>query len=226
MLAGAMRTADRRAAAGVTTYVANSAWVADQISRFYGRTAEVLHPPVDTELFRPNGDGGHDDYFLISGRLIEPYKRFGMAIDAFRELPRRLLVAGDGPAYAELASRAGRNVEFLGRLDDAELVPVMQRAAATIFPSTDDFGLIPVESMACGRPVLAFAEGGALETVQAGSTGEFFDVPTAAALREAIERFEPDAYDPAAIRAHAEGWSVPRFQETLLGIIERTLGRH
>ncbi len=102
----------------------------------------------------------------------------------------------------------------------------MQRAAATLFPSTDDFGLIPVESMACGRPVIAFAEGGALETVKAGTTGEFFSSPTAEALREAVERFDPDAYDPAAIRAHAEGWSLPRFREALLGIIERTAARH
>jgi glycosyltransferase involved in cell wall biosynthesis len=186
----------------------------------------VVHPPVDTELFRPDSRGGHDDYFLICGRLIEPYKRFGIAIDAFRDLPHRLVVSGDGPAYEELASRAGPNVEFLGRLDDEELVPVMQRAAAILFPSTDDFGLIPVESMACGRPVIAFAEGGALETVEEGTSGEFFRSPTPEALREAVERFDPDAYDPAAIRAHAEGWGLPRFREALLGIIERTAARH
>lgn len=225
-LAAWMRAADRRAAAGVTTYVAESHYVAEQIRRFYGRDAEVVHPPVDTELFVPDGQGAYEDYFLICGRLIEPYKRFGIAIDAFRELPHRLLVAGDGPAYPELAAKAGPNVEFVGRLGDEELVPLMQRAAATLFPSTDDFGLIPVESMACGRPVIAFAEGGALETVKAGTTGEFFSSPTAEALREAVERFDPDAYDPAAIRAHAEGWSLPRFREALLGIIERTAARH
>jgi glycosyltransferase involved in cell wall biosynthesis len=220
-LAAAMRAADRRAATRVTAYVAESRYVAEQIKRFYARDAEIVYPPVDTALFRPDGEE-HDDYFLLCGRLIEPYKRFGIAIDAFRDLPHRLLIAGDGPAYSELASRAGENVEFLGRLDDDQLVPVMQRAAATVFPSTDDFGLIPVESMACGRPVIAYAEGGALETVKPGATGEFFDRPTPDALREAVERFDPDAYDPAAIRAHAEGWSLPRFQADLMGIIERT----
>jgi glycosyltransferase involved in cell wall biosynthesis len=223
-LATWMRAADRRAASRVTTYVAESRYVAEQISRFYGRQAEVVHPPVDTDLFRPEG-GGHDGYYLICGRLIEPYKRFGIAVEAFRELPHRLLVAGDGPAYAELSARAGANVEFLGPLDDDQLVPVMRRAAATLFPSTDDFGLIPVESMACGRPVIAFAAGGALETVRAGETGEFFERPTVEAIRDAVERFDPDAYDPAAIRTHAEHWSLPRFRSELLEIIERTAAR-
>jgi glycosyltransferase involved in cell wall biosynthesis len=221
-LAAAMRAADRRAAEHVTTYVAESEHIAEQIRRFYGREPEVIYPPVDTELFTPERGGDHDDYFLLCGRLIEPYKRFGIAIDAFRELPNRLLVAGDGPAYAELRERAGDNVEFLGGLDDNELVPVMRRATATLFPSTDDFGLIPVESMACGRPVIAFAAGGALETVKAGETGEFFDRTTAEGIREAVESFDPDTYDPAAIRAHAENWALPRFQAQIREVVERT----
>jgi glycosyltransferase involved in cell wall biosynthesis len=220
-LATAMRAADRRAARGVTTYVAESEHIAEQIRRFYGREPEVIYPPVDCDLFRPGGGRDHDEYFLLCGRLIEPYKRFGIAIDAFRELPHRLLVAGDGPAYAELSERAGDNVEFLGRLEDDDLVPVMQRAAATLFPSTDDFGLIPVESMACGRPVIAFAAGGALETVKPGETGEFFDRATPDAIRAAVEGFDPDAYDPAAIRAHAEKWDLPRFQAEIREIAER-----
>src|SRR4051794_13570351 len=221
-----MRAADRRAARGVTTYVAGSRYVADQIKRFYGRDAELVNPRVDTELFRPNGRSDHDDYFLICGRLIEPYKRFGIAIDAFRNLPHRLLVAGDGPAHPELAARAGPEVEFPRRPDHEEMVPVMQGAAATLFPSTDDFGLIPVESMACGRPVIAFADGGALETVKAGTTGEFFRSPTADAIREAVESFDPAAYDPAHIRAHAEAWSLPRFQRQILDVVERTVARN
>jgi glycosyltransferase involved in cell wall biosynthesis len=221
-MAAVMRAADRKAARRVTTYVAESDHIAEQIRRFYGREPEVIYPPVDCELFRPGGDRDHDDYFLICGRLIEPYKRFGIAIDAFRELPHRLLVAGDGPAYAELSERAGDNVEFLGGLDDDALVPVMQRAAATLFPSTDDFGLIPVESMACGRPVIAFAAGGALETVKAGETGEFFDRTTPEAIRAAVAGFDPDAYDAAAIRAHAENWALPRFQRQIREVVERT----
>jgi glycosyltransferase involved in cell wall biosynthesis len=224
-LAATMRAADRRAAARVTTYVAESHYIADQIERYYGREAEVVHPPVDCELFKPDGRQERGDYYLFCGRLVEPYKRPGMVVDAFRGLPERLVIAGDGPAYAELKSRAPANVEFVGHLDDDELVPLMQHCAATVFPSVDDFGLIPVESMACGRPVLAFAAGGALETVEPGATGELFEQQSVDALREAIRRFDPDAYDPIAIRKHAEGWSLPRFQRRIVEIVERTADR-
>jgi glycosyltransferase involved in cell wall biosynthesis len=223
-LAGVMRAADRRAAARVTTYVAESQHIADQLARFYGREAEVVHPPVDCERFKPNGEA-RGDYYLFCGRLVEPYKRPGIVVDAFRGLPERLVIAGDGPAYAELKSRAGANVEFVGHLDDDELVPLMQGCAATVFPSVDDFGLIPVESMACGRPVIAFAGGGALETVEPGATGVLFERQSAEALREAIQGFDPDAYDPSAIRKHAERWSLPRFQRRIVEIVERTAGR-
>jgi glycosyltransferase involved in cell wall biosynthesis len=224
-LAEAMRWADRQAAARVTRYVAESHYVADQIRRAYGRSADVLHPPVDCELFRPPPDDGHDGYFLFCGRLVEPYKRPGIVIEAFRSLPQRLVVAGDGPAYRDLRTRASSNVEFVGQLRDEDLVPLMQRCAASVFPSVDDFGLIPVETMACGRPVLAFAGGGALETVDAGRTGEFFTEQSARGLLHALERFDPEAYDPRAIRQHALHWHVPHFQRALLDLLVETAGR-
>jgi glycosyltransferase involved in cell wall biosynthesis len=215
-----MRAMDRSAAKRVDRYVAESRFIADQLADAYGINPDVIHPPVDCELFTPSEQPGHDDYFLFSGRLVEPYKRPGLVIEAFRGSGRRLLIAGDGPAYKQLRAQAGPEVEFLGRLQDDELVPAMQRAAATVFPSVDDFGLIPVESMACGRPVLAFAGGGALETVVAGETGEFFTEPTVACLREALDRFDPDSYDPAAIRAHAEKWDKPRFQRSVIAALD------
>jgi glycosyltransferase involved in cell wall biosynthesis len=217
-LAAVMRPVDRRAAGRVTRYVAESEYVADQISRFYGRESTVIYPPVDCDLFRP-GDGGHEGYFLFCGRLIEPYKQPGIVVDAFRDLPHRLLVAGDGPARPELQRRAAPNVEFLGRLGDADLVRVMQRCAAVIFPSVDDFGLIPVEVMACGRPVLAFRAGGALETVVDGTTGAFFAEQTPAAVATAVTALDPDAYDTAAIRDHALRWRRERFVEELRGAV-------
>lgn len=216
--AGAMRAADRRAASRVTRYVAESHYVAEQIRRFYGRRADVVFPPVDVERFRP-GDGAHDDYFLFCGRMIEPYKRGTVLMEAFRGLgDRRLVVAGDGPALPRLRAMAPPNVSFRGHLDDRELVPLMQRCAAVVFPSRDDFGLIPVEAMACGRPVLAYGAGGALETVVPGATGEFFDRQEADAVRDAIAGFDPDAYDPAAIRTHALGWRRERFVDELRAI--------
>jgi glycosyltransferase involved in cell wall biosynthesis len=220
-----MRRADRKAAERVTKYVAESKYVADQIARVYGREADVIHPPVDASVFTPSKEEGHDGYYLFCGRLIEPYKRPGIVVEAFRSLPHRLVVAGDGPAYAELRRNAPSNVEFVGHIDDEQLVPLMQRCAATIFPSVDDFGLIPIEVMACGRPVLAFAGGGALESVAAGKTGEFFREPTAFGLLEALQTFDPDGYDMREIRAHAEHWDVPRFQEQILrAVLEAASG--
>lgn len=224
VLARVLRSIDRRAARHVSKYVANSHYVADQIFRFYGRRAEVVYPPVDCEFFRPADEPGHEGYFLFCGRLVEAYKRPSVVIDAFRSLPRhRLVVAGDGPALSDLRRRATANVEFRGSVGDSDLVPLMQRCAGVIFPSCDDFGLIPVETMACGRPVLAYAAGGALETVVPGVTGEFFTEQTSSAVRQAVESFDPDAYDGNQIRRHASKWRRERFTQEIASAALRTL---
>ena len=212
--AAPMRALDRRRAAAVTRYVATSDWVAEQIRRYYGRPATIIRPPVDTERFVPAGDG-HDGYFLFCGRLVEPYKRPTAVVEAFRRLGLPLVMAGDGPARAELERGAPDNVTFTGELGDDELIPLMQRCAALVFPSRDDFGLLPVEVMACGRPVLAFAGGGALETVAAGVTGEFFSTQSADAIVAAVEAFDPGAYDPVAIHERALGYGLDRFREAM-----------
>ncbi len=219
------RALDRTAARGVTRFVAESRFVAQQIERFYGRDADVLWPPVDCGVFVP-GEPGHDGYFLFCGRLVEPYKRPTVAVEAFRGLGARLVVAGDGPELRRLRAIAPPNVQFVGHLDDGELVPLMQRCAALVFPSRDDFGLLPVEVMACGRPVLAYRGGGAVETVVEGRTGEFFDRQTPEALREAVRRFDPDAYDPASIRRHAEGWRRERFSAEIERIVREVAEGH
>lgn len=224
-LAAGLRVPDRRAARRVTRYVASSRYVAQQLEQNYGRQAQVIWPPVDTNYFRPSPSGGVGDYFLFSGRLIEPYKRPSLAIEAFRGLPDRLVIAGDGPAKEMLRRRAPANVEFTGHLDDADLVSLMQGAAAIIFPSRDDFGLVPVEAMACGTPVIAFAGGGALETVVAGLTGELFTEQTAKSLRAAVQGFDPSRYDKVKIRAHAERWNPARFRGEMLAAAARTVGR-
>ncbi len=190
--AAPMRAVDRRRAAEVTRYVATSDWVAEQIRRYYGRASTIIRPPVDTSRFQPSGDG-HDGYFLFCGRLVEPYKRPTAVVEAFRRLGLPLVMAGDGPARRELERTAPANVTFTGELGDDELIPLMQRCAALVFPSRDDFGLLPIEVMACGRPVLAFAGGGALETVVAGETGEFFTEQTPEAIAAAVECVRPRA---------------------------------
>lgn len=218
-LAHGMRRVDRAAARRVDRYLTQSPYVAGLIDRAYDRSAEVVGAPVDCDLFRP-GTRERGDYHLLCGRMVEPYKRMDIVLDAFAALPEaRLVVAGDGPAMPQLRAMAPPNVEFLGHLADEELVPLMQGCAATIFPSVDDFGLIPVEVQACGRPVIAYAAGGALHTVRAGVTGEFFRAQTSAALLEALRGFDPDRYDPAAIRRHALQWDAGRFRERLVAIV-------
>ncbi len=212
VLAAHMRRLDRRAAAGVTTYLTQSPYTAQLIERFYGRSARIVGAPIDCETFRPPEDRSYESYALFCGRLVEPYKRARLAIEAFRELDRPLLIAGDGPAMPELRTNAPANVRFLGHLTDEELVPVMQRAAFVLFPSLDDFGLIPLEAMACGRPVLAYGAGGALHTVMPGVTGEHFAEQSVQSLTEALLAFDPDAYDPDALRRHARQWDSQSFR--------------
>ena len=224
-LAAGMRRGDRRAATRVDRFLTQSPFVADQIGSFYDREAEVIGAPVDCDLFTPPANGsGAGDYFLFSGRLIDPYKRAHATVEAFATLPHRLVVAGDGPALESLRRVATDNVTFTGALGDSELVPLMQACRALVFPSRDDFGLLPVEVMACGRPVLAYAGGGARYTVRPGVTGELFEDQTADAIARAVEGFDPDAYDPDAIRAHAMQWDGSAFRDRLVRAVADLAG--
>lgn len=220
-LARGMRRADRQAADRVDTFLTGSEYVASQIERFYDRAAKIARAPVDTDVFRPARPSEDGGYFLFCGRLIEPYKRTSMAIEAFRRLPgERLVIAGDGPARESLAAGAPPNVDFVGALDDLELVEAMQHCRAGIFPSRDDLGLIPLELMACGRPVIAFAGGGARHTVTPGVTGALFAEQTIDALVAAIRGFDPSAFDPAVLREEGERWSADRFRARLVRAAE------
>jgi glycosyltransferase involved in cell wall biosynthesis len=220
VFAAAMRRSDRRASRRVTQYLTLSRYVARQLERFYGARPEVLGPMVDTHKFRPSGRPP-GDYFLFCGRLIEPYKQPTIVVEAFRRLGLRLVVAGDGPDRAALERGARPNVEFTGDLEDAELVELMQGCLATIFPSHDDTGLIPLETMACGRPVLAYEGGGALETVRPGVSGAFFPEQSAGAVEQAVRAFDPTHFDAERIRRHAEQWSTEHFRARLRRVVER-----
>jgi glycosyltransferase involved in cell wall biosynthesis len=210
-LARHMRVTDLEASRRVGVYLTQSDFVADQVRRFYGREAAIVGAPVDCGRFTPS-PLAPKDYFLLCARLVEPYKRVSLVVDAFARLPhRRLVIAGDGPELARLRARAGANVELHGHVEDEELVDLMQHCRAAIFPSEDDFGLVPVEVMACGRPVLAYGGGGALRTVRAGVTGEHFRERTPEALAAMIDRFDAGRYDPAAIRTHALRWERAAF---------------
>lgn len=218
--AGYLRRWDVRTASRVTTFVANSENVADRIRRFYSREAHVLRPWVDHETFTP-GDGG-EPYFLVVTALV-PYKRVELAIDAFRGVDAALIVAGDGPLRERLAREAPANVRFVGRVSDESLRELYRRCRALVFPGEEDFGIVPLEAMACGRPVIAYRAGGALETVVEGTTGLFFDAQTPESLRAAVAAFDENAFDAAHIRAHAERFDRGRFLDRFREIVSDVL---
>jgi glycosyltransferase involved in cell wall biosynthesis len=225
--------------ARVSRFVAISGTVAARIERHYQRRASLVYPPVDVTRIHPSGKPPQDFYLLVGGFV--PYKREEIAIEAFRDLGRRLVIAGDGPSRRALAALAPPNVEFTGRIPDAELADLYARCRALIYPQEEDFGIVAVEAQAAGRPVVAFGRGGAAETVvplavggaggespsagESAATGIFFDEQSPAALVAAIRRFETEEahFDAAAIRRHAERFSVPRFCDEIRAEIDHCL---
>jgi glycosyltransferase involved in cell wall biosynthesis len=203
---------DRATAGGADRYVAISQYVARRFRRYYNRDASVVYPPVDTAFYTP--DGAHPDrYFLIVSALV-PYKRLDVAIDAARQARVPLKLVGAGPEEARLRAHAAReqaDVQFLGRRSDEELRTLYRRARALVFPGEEDFGIVPVEAQACGRPVIAFARGGVLETVVDNVTGVLVEDPSVDALASAMDSVETRTFDPGAIRAQAERFGRDRF---------------
>jgi glycosyltransferase involved in cell wall biosynthesis len=212
---------DRRTAGRVSRYLAISQYVAQRIRRYYDREATIVYPPVDTDFYRPDGSpaGGH---FLIVSALV-PYKRIDLAIDACRRLGAPLRIVGDGPERAALERRAGPGVEFLGHIDDHGVLREYRAAAAVILPGEEDFGIVPVEAQACGRPVVALGRGGALETVLPGETGVFASEATPESLAAALDGVSKLRLDPVRIRAHAERFSTTRYLDAFGTAIEETL---
>jgi glycosyltransferase involved in cell wall biosynthesis len=190
-------------------FIANSETVAARIWRAYGRIAEVIHPPIDVQRFRPTQE--QDDYYMVLARLVS-YKRIDLAVQACNLLGRRLLVIGDGPDRARLMTNAGPTISFLGLLSDAAVEHHAARCRALIFPGEEDFGMAPLEVAAAGRPTIAYRAGGAVETIIDGVTGIFFDRQEPEDLAEAIARFERIEWNPAVLRRHAECFGADVFQ--------------
>lgn len=201
---------DRSTSRNVTRFVANSHAVADRIQRYYGRAARVIHPPVRTDYFTPDGDE-RSESFLYVGRLVS-YKRPDLAIRAFERLPHRLLVVGSGQMERRLRASASGNVEFLGEVGDEELRRLYRTARALVAPGVEDFGIITAEAQACGLPVIAADAGGAVDIVDDGSTGWLVPPDDLTALREAIERATRESVDHRAIHAHAQRFAADRFR--------------
>jgi len=201
--------------AGVDHFIAISKDIQARIKTYYGRDSVIIYPPVDTDRFRPAANSqAAGDYYLIVSRLI-PYKRIDLAVQTLTRLGKRLIVVGDGRDRAALEAMAGPSVEFKGRLPEDQVAELVANCRAFLFPGFEDFGIAPVEAQAAGRPVIAFARGGALDTVVEGTTGLFFYEQSVPGLIEAIEQFEKQSFDPAAVRTNAERFSVHRFRQEL-----------
>ena len=221
-----LRKWDVASSGRVNAFIANSRNVAKRIQQYYQRSADVIYPPVNIDQFSVSGKD--DGYYLIVSALV-PYKRVDLAIETFRQTRERLLVVGTGPEMKRLLSLASANIEFLGWQSGSELARLYAGCRALIFPGIEDFGIVPLEAMASGKPVVAFGQGGALETVVVDPqqcTGVFFYEQTPEALKDAIGKLNTLKLDPFSIRAHAEQFDRVKFKETYRQYVEQKVTSH
>jgi glycosyltransferase involved in cell wall biosynthesis len=212
-----LRSWDFAAAQRVHHFIANSQLTARRIAENYRRQSTVIVPPVQIQSFAPSPNIG--DYYLITSRLV-PYKRIDVAIQAFNKLGLPLKIAGIGVDEMRLRKMAGNNIEFLGHVTLSHLAELYAHARAIIFPGIEDFGIVPLEANASGRPVIAFAAGGALETVIDGVTGKFFNEQLPDALAEVVATTDVMLFDPMALRGHAEKFSKMHFKHRISEFID------
>ncbi|MBI3261352.1 glycosyltransferase, partial [Candidatus Berkelbacteria bacterium] len=206
-----LRLWDRAASLRVDQFVVISEAVRARVAKFYRRDSQLIYPPVETRRFRSVGKHrSTGDYFLLVGRL-EPHKEVGLAIEAFNQLSERLLIVGEGKGEKGLKRLAQSNIEFFGRVSEAELAKLYQGAKAVLFPQEEDFGIVAVEAQAAGRPVIALRRGGAMETVIEGKTGVFFDEQRPEVLVEAVKKCQAINWNQRAIAAHAAKFDVAVF---------------
>src|SRR5918999_61755 len=199
----------------VDRYVANSRLTASRIRRYFGREADVLHPPVELERFAP---GPIADHYLVVAELMA-HKRIDVAVEAFNRLGRPLVVVGDGPELRRLRRLAKSNVRFTGRLPDPDVADLLRRARALVVTAAEEFGIAAVEALASGRPVIALGSGGVLESVREGETGAYYRDSEPQALEDVVARFDPMAVDPEACVAAARHFGADRFQTALRAIV-------
>lgn len=218
-----LRLWDRLSADRVDHFLADSAFVAKRIQRFYRRDATVLYPPIELQEFQLSTTD--EGFYLVMGALVR-YKKADLAVRAFNEMKLPLVVIGDGELATEIEAMAGPNVKVLGRQSRAVILDHYRRCKALVFPGVEDFGIVPVEAMATGKPVIAYGKGGALETVVDGITGIHFHQQTEAALIEAVQKLESGAvtFEATKIRAHAANFDMPNFRQQLLHFIKTKTG--
>jgi glycosyltransferase involved in cell wall biosynthesis len=215
-----LRREDLAGAAGPDVFVANSGYVAERIERYYGRSAEIVHPPVDVEHYLGLEREGPGDFYLAFGRVV-PYKRVDLAVAACARLGRELRVAGDGRALEAARALAGEGTRFLGKVSESERDRLLSGARALLFAAEEDFGIVPVEAQAAGLPVIAYGVGGAVESVLDGRTGVLFSEQSVAGLAGAIERFEALDLDGQVVRENARRFGRERFRAEMAAVIDR-----
>jgi glycosyltransferase involved in cell wall biosynthesis len=209
-IAARLRRWDRAAARRADHLWAISRFVARRIESAWGLQARVIYPPVRTQVFRPPDEPRRGGEYLMVAAMV-PYKRVELAIQAARRLSIPLRIVGGGPLLRSMRRLAGPTVTLEGRVGERRLIQLYQTCRGLLFPGEEDFGIVPLEAMACGLPVLGLAAGGLLETLEPGVCGAFFDQPTVDSLAAAWRAFDPESYLPAALRAHAERFSEQRF---------------
>jgi glycosyltransferase involved in cell wall biosynthesis len=214
-----LRMWDRMAADRVDEFIANSKTVQKRISKYYGRESDLIYPPVDVSEFKIFP--AQENYYLAGGRLV-PYKKFDLVVQAFNKLGIPLKIFGEGPEAEKLQKMAKPNIEFLGKVTDEQKKELYGKCLAFIHPQEEDFGLMVIEAMASGRPVIAYQKGGATETVVDGKTGKFFPDQSWESLAHTIIRFRPEEYKPEEIRAHAAQFGTAVFKEKIKNYIENS----
>lgn len=221
-----LRQFDYLAAQRVDYFIANSKNTAQRIKKHYGKEAEIIYPPVDIDYFTIDNNKESEDFYLYVGELVA-YKRADLIIDAFNKLNKRLKVIGDGSQYQSLKKRANSSIELLGKQPKDVLRNHFQSCKAFIFAAEEDFGITPVEAQACGKPVIAYKKGGALESVIENKTGIFFEKQTVESLIQAINKFEnsDSEFGPAVCRENVLGFGKDRCKEKLRGFILKKLHR-
>ncbi len=220
-----LRQWDRMAADRVDAFLANSKTVALRVKKYYKRDADVIYPPHELPEKEAVPVSRVGSYFLVGGRF-RPYKRFDLVIRVFNKVGLPLKIFGQGEEEENLRALAGPNIEFVGPIRDEQKWELFRNAQAFLHPAEEDFGITPLESMAAGRPVIAFKKGGATETIVEGVTGEFFDQQTEASLLKTVRAFRFDAYDPKRIQEHAKKFSTERFKKEIKEYVDRKYEEH
>jgi glycosyltransferase involved in cell wall biosynthesis len=221
VLTSRLRLWDYYSSARVDRWIANSQTTADRIQKYYRQSADaIIYPGAEIGDMRPVDSSEKDSYMVTLGSLT-PYKKIDMAIKACNRLKQRLIVIGDGSDRARLEELAGPTIEFVGRVASDRRNDIVARAQALIFPNEEDFGIVPVEAMACGTPVIAYGRGGLTETVKDGVTGRFFDQPTVESLVDALRHFRASDYQTSKLVSRAGEFSTGRFQKQLQDYVEQ-----